>query len=128
MKVIVAGSRTITNYNLVKNAIDEARQTGLNITTIIDGTARGVDSLASRYAVEHGIDNIRMAADWKRFGKVAGRKRNELMAENGDALIAIWDGTSTGTKHMLECAKARNLQIVTVITPRNQNLKSDIGR
>lgn len=115
MKVIVAGSRTINDYEIVRNALDETRQRGLNITAIIDGTARGVDELASRYAVEHGIYNIRVPADWKHYGNGAGIMRNVQMAEIGDVLIAIWDGASRGTKHMIECAKARNMEIVKIL-------------
>jgi hypothetical protein len=33
------------------------------------------------------------------------------MAENAEALIAVWDGVSRGTKNMIEEAKARNLAV-----------------
>ncbi len=85
MKVIVTGSRDITDYYVVRKALDEARANELEITTIIEEGARGVDSLAARYAVEHGIVHIRVPADWKRYGRDAGRKRNEQMAVMGDA-------------------------------------------
>ncbi|ACM19078.1 protein of unknown function DUF2493 [Geotalea daltonii FRC-32] len=116
MKVIVAGSRGITDYELIRTALDEARNRGLNITAIVDGMARGIDCLASRYATENGIDNIRVAADWKRYGKGAGILRNEQMAEIADALIAVWDGKSPGTLHMIECAKAKGLKNISIIS------------
>lgn len=118
MKVIVAGSRYITDYDVVRKALDDARENGLEITTIIEGGARGVDSLAARYATEHGIEHIRVHADWKRYGRGAGRKRNDQMAAMGDALIAIWDGKSRGTRHMIDCARQRTL-LVKVISVTN---------
>ncbi len=114
MKVIVAGSRDITDYDIVRKALDEARENGLEVTTIIEGGAQGVDSLATRYAIEHGIEHIRVPADWKRYGRGAGRKRNEQMAVMGDALIAIWDGKSRGTRHMIDCARQRTLHVKVI--------------
>jgi hypothetical protein len=53
----------------------------------------------------------RFPADWDRFGRSAGPKRNKQMAEYGDALIAVWDGESRGTKTMIEFARERGLQV-----------------
>ena len=50
-------------------------------------------------------------ADWDQFGKSAGYKRNIQMAEHADALIAIWDGKSKGTMHMITEACKRNLRV-----------------
>ncbi len=119
MKVIVAGSRGITDYELIRTMLDDARKCSLDITAIIDGMARGVDSLASRYAVENGINNIRVPADWKQYGKGAGIRRNIQMAEIADALIAVWDFKSTGTRHMIQCARARGLKYISIIPADN---------
>lgn len=40
------------------------------------------------------------------------------MAEIADALIAFWDGSSKGTKHMIDIAKNKNL-LVRVIEYNN---------
>ncbi len=120
MKVIVAGSRDITDYDVVRKALDDARENGLEITTIIEGGARGVDSLAARYATEHGIEHIRVHADWKRYGRGAGRKRNEQMAAMGNALIAIWDGKSRGTRHMIDCARQQSLHVKVISVTNNK--------
>ena len=50
-------------------------------------------------------------ADWDLDGKSAGFKRNVKMAEYADALVAFWDGESKGTKHMIETAKEKGLDI-----------------
>lgn len=114
MKLIVAGSRDITDYEIVASAIDELVHKGMIITAIIDGTARGVDMLASRYAAEHGIENIRVPAEWKRYGRGAGKLRNIRMAEMGDALLALWDGKSSGTQIMIKVATSRGIPVHVV--------------
>lgn len=111
MKVIIAGSRDITDYNLVKNCIERSN---FNITVVISGNARGVDKLGERWAIEKNIPvelHPVTSEEWKRIGKSAGHKRNERMAKLADALIAIWDGKSNGTMNMLHQAVNNNLFI-----------------
>ena len=99
MKVIVAGSRTITDYRAVEVIIDRSR---FMITEFVSGAApRGVDALGERYAVAHGFIPRLFPADWDNLGKGAGFIRNQQMEEYSDALIAIWDGVSKGTMDMV---------------------------
>lgn len=110
MKVIVAGSRSITDYNLVKAAIEES---GFEITEIISGHASmklmedgtwlpSVDRLAEQYSWDVlGKEPRIYPARWKEFGKKAGILRNTEMSKYGDALVAVWDGNSRGTAHMI---------------------------
>jgi len=108
MKVIVAGSRTITDYEFLEHAITES---GFEITQIISGGARGVDSMGERFAREKNIQCRVMTANWDVYGKSAGYIRNEDMAKVADALIALWDGESKGTRNMINIAKRNNLKV-----------------
>lgn len=108
MRVIIAGSRSCSDIKTVFNAI---AQSGYTITSVISGTARGVDQLGERAAYVLGIPVVQYPADWELYGKSAGYKRNGLMANNADALIAIWDGVSKGTQHMITLAKLKGLQV-----------------
>jgi glycerophosphoryl diester phosphodiesterase len=99
MKVIVAGSRTINDTAEVSKAIENAK---IKITEIISGNARGVDTLAENYASMKHIQFTAFPADWDKYGKPAGAIRNDQMAKQADALIAIWDGVSSGTKDMIK--------------------------
>jgi hypothetical protein len=110
MKIIIAGSRTITDYQIIKKAIEDSQ---FQITEIVSGGAVGVDRLGERYARENKIPVKQFIPDWS-CGKVAGLKRNTEMANYGDALIAIWDGESRGTKHMIAEATKRHLKIFVV--------------
>jgi hypothetical protein len=64
-------------------------------------TAPGVDTLAERWAEQHGIPVMRFPADWKRYGRRVGSIRNQKMAEYAEALVAVWDGRSRGNLNMI---------------------------
>jgi len=108
MRTIIAGTRDIISYYQVVTAI---RESGFEITEVISGTARGVDSLGERWAREKNIPCQQFPAQWDKYGKSAGYRRNEDMAKVADALIAVWDGQSRGTKHMINIARTRGLQV-----------------
>lgn len=108
MRVIIAGSRTITSYKTVCEAIEAS---GFDITCVVSGTARGVDKLGEEWALRHAKSVKKFPAWWERYGKRAGYLRNEEMARNADALIAVWDGKSAGTKHMIDIANNAGLKV-----------------
>ena len=107
MKTIIAGSRTITDYGLV---IDAVRDSGFEIHEVVCGMARGVDLLGKRWAQDYGVDVKEFPADWNRHGKKAGFLRNLEMAEYADALVAVTSG-SLGTAHMIDIARAKGLKV-----------------
>lgn len=96
MKVIVAGSRTITDVALVLDLVTSA---GFEITELISGAARGVDSAVLMKPWACVVRKF--YADWDLFGKAAGHIRNKEQGLAGEALVAIWDGTSRGTLNMI---------------------------
>lgn len=108
MKVIIAGSRTITDLSIVETAIKASE---FDITKVVCGMARGVDLLGRDWALKHSIPVIQFPANWKEYGRAAGQIRNLAMAEYADALIAVWDGHSVGTKGMIHSASKRGLKI-----------------
>lgn len=97
MKVIIAGSRTITDKEFVYNVI---KNSPFKITEIVSGCARGVDALAIRYAEENKIWFKAFQPCWKRFGRSAAVIRNIDMGRYADAAIVIIDGTSNAALHM----------------------------
>lgn len=112
-RVIIAGTRTFTDYTLLQrecNHLLSEKQRTHNIV-VVSGTARGADTLGERYARERGFQLRRFPADWDKDGKKAGMLRNYRMADNADALIAFWDGTSRGTANMIDIARKKNLPV-----------------
>lgn len=98
MRVIVAGSREGFVARNVFEAIEESK---FPITEIVSGGARGVDRDGEYYAKCNNIPIKQFLPDWEKDGKAAGIWRNEDMAIYADALVALWDGKSKGTKHMI---------------------------
>jgi len=111
MKVIIAGSRTFTDYKKLCEICDPFLKDQTIIEIISGAYYKGADLLGVKYAAERGFRLTKFPADWKRLGRAAGPKRNQQMANYADALIAFWDGNSKGTKHMLQLAKSNHLKV-----------------
>ena len=111
MKLIIAGSRSFTNYQLLCQTLAPERH---RITQVLTGGARGADQLGFRWALKHHIRSRCFAADWERFGKSAGVRRNHQMAQAGDLLLAFWDGRSAGTRHMISCMQQLGKPVVVI--------------
>ena len=107
MKVIICGSRSLDDYGLVKNVMDEVAAR-INIDEVVCGEARGADSLGKRWAIENGIQIASFPADWNRYGGSTGAIRNEEMGNYADYVIAFWDGKSRGTQHMIHYMEQNN--------------------
>lgn len=108
MKTIIAGSRSITCPFVVAKCVE---QSGFLITEVVCGGARGVDRLGYEWAARNGIRVKSIIPDWDGRGRGAGLARNQDMADYADALIAIWDGESRGTKDMIDRANKKGLKI-----------------
>ena len=109
-KVIIAETRTFSDYHLLKDKCDAILQ---NITDIeiVSGCARGADSLGEKYAKENGLKLKLFPANWNKFGKLAGPYRNADMANYADALICFLVGKSRGSSDMIERAKNKKLLV-----------------
>lgn len=106
----IAGSRTITDYNTLLAGIDAAVAakviTPAHSYELVSGGAKGVDSLARRYAIERGLKLTELKPQYQHNNdRGAPLRRNHDIAAASDVLLAIWDGQSTGTAHMINCMK-----------------------
>jgi hypothetical protein len=111
MKLIIAGSRTFTDYQRLCQVLAPDRH---RITQVLTGGARGADQLGYRWAWKHAVRHQLFRAEWERFGKAAGMRRNHQMAQAGDVLVACWDGQSPGTRHMIQCMEQLGKPVVVV--------------
>lgn len=110
MKVIIAGGRNFNDYENLCHFCNKVLSNQTEIE-IVSGTANGADKLGEKYANDNGYPIKRFPANWDKYGKSAGYKRNAQMAEYADGLIAFWDGKSRGTKHMIDLAKRSGLKV-----------------
>lgn len=102
MKVVIAGSRTIDDYEAVCRAIEGS---GFTIDLVISGGAKGVDMLGVRWAKENKIQHCLFPPMWHELGKRAGMVRNRWMVKVADGVIVVWDGQSRGSGNTIICAE-----------------------
>ena len=117
MKVIIAGSRSINDFDIVQKAISLCP---FSISEVVSGGANGVDLLGEEYGRKENIPIKVFKPSWgnldvpgaivktNKYGEYnakAGIDRNEQMGNYADGLIAVWDGVSKGTDHMINYMK-----------------------
>lgn len=110
MKVIIAGGRDFMDFELLYTSCKKILG-NKEVEEIVSGCAKGADRVGEKYAEFNKIQIKKFPAEWDKYGKAAGYRRNKDMAEYADALIAFWDGKSKGTKHMIDLATANKLEV-----------------
>lgn len=108
-KVIVAGGRDFNDYERLEQVLNHLLKHKLPDVEIVSGKARGADTLGERYAHTLGLPVKAFPANWNAYGKSAGYRRNKEMAEYADACVVFWDGSSKGSKHMIDLALTHGL-------------------
>lgn len=108
MKLLIAGSRSITDFDLSPYIPQD-------VELIISGGADGVDTIAENYADKHKISKLILRPDYSRYKRAAPLKRNEKMVDISDSVLIIWDGKSKGTLHTVRYSqkKEKNLLLIT---------------
>ena len=112
MKILITGDRNWTD-----EAAIEQHLAGLGATEIIEGEARGADTLARIVAERRGWKIHKFPADWETHGKAAGPIRNDqMLKENPDLVVAFHDSlaTSKGTGHCVKRALAKKMVVYLV--------------
>ena len=129
VRTIIAGSRTVKEYETVKTAI-ELCPWHSTITEVVSGCQVSIDIDEHGKEIRYGVDYFgeqwakskmipikRFPAHWRRYGKPAGPIRNEEMARYADALIAVWVNRSRGTRDMIFKAEYNGLQVFIYEVP-----------
>jgi hypothetical protein len=111
MRTIIAGSRGLTHQAIVDQAVELS---GFVVSEVVSGTAQGVDALGESWAMARGLPIVEFPAKWigpRGLDRGAGHARNQLMANYAEALVAVWDGSSPGTRDMIKRATKRGLAV-----------------
>lgn len=100
MKLIIAGGRNIPSNIAKEKILQFFSALPFEVTEIVSGGARGVDTSAREMAHYLKIKFTEFPANWDVYGKSAGAMRNRAMGQYSDALLIIWDGRSRGSLNM----------------------------
>lgn len=114
MKVAVIGSRGLAVNNLEKYLPKET-------TEIVSGGAMGIDTCAREYAVKNNIKLTEFLPEYEKYGRSAPIKRNLLIIDYADYVLAFWDGKSHGTKYVIDNCKKKNKPVRILVKTENQN-------
>ncbi|MEY2153064.1 SLOG family protein [Rhodanobacter sp. 115] len=114
-RVIVAYSPRFNNYRLLRERLNHFTASFTGSPAIVVGGERGANTLGERYATRRELEIFRFPADWRRFGRAAGRLCHARMAWAASHLVAFWDGQSAETRNMIETAKADGLAVRIVL-------------
>lgn len=104
MKIAIVGSRNLKINNPEKYLPCDADE-------IISGGARGIDTCARDFAIKNGIKLTEILPDYEKYGRAAPIKRNDLIIDSADIVLAFWDGKSKGTKYVIETCRRKNKRI-----------------
>ena len=104
MKVAVIGSRGLQVDHL-GDYLSEG------VTEIVSGGAKGIDTCAKDYALRHGLKLTEFLPEYEKYGRGAPLRRNITIIEYADFVLAFWDGSSRGTKFVIDNCKKRNIPV-----------------
>lgn len=107
-KVLVCGGRDYGEADKVEEVLS-----ALDPSLIIEGGARGADSLARLWATKNGVHVCTVNALWDFYGKRAGHIRNSVMLSlNPDLVVALPGGR--GTANMVAQAREAGIEVLEV--------------
>ncbi|MCL2508190.1 MAG: DNA-protecting protein DprA [Oscillospiraceae bacterium] len=111
MKVAIIGSRGLQISNLEEYLPED-------VTEIISGGAKGIDTCAKIYALENNISYTEYLPEYAKYGKRAALIRNRQIVDRADLVLAFWDGISGGTAYTIKYAKSIGVRISVYIRNR----------
>lgn len=116
-RIIVCGNKDFKDRDYCLKKLKEIIPKYTN-PEIVSGHARGADKFGEEYAKMEGIKCTVFKAEWNHYGKAAGPIRNREMLnyamDETAIVIAFWNGTSRGTKNMVEQAQKAGVEVIII--------------
>jgi len=110
ISVIVCGGRDFSGDKFLYSILDRIHKQQ-HIATIIHGDARGADTFAGVWARKNNVLEYAEPADWDKYGKSAGYKRNAAMADLKPHMVIAFSG-GRGTQMMVNIANERSIKVM----------------
>jgi len=109
MKLAIIGSRKIEKLDLNEYIKEKPN-------VVISGGAKGIDTIAEEWALRNNIDIIIHRPNYEINGKKATWRRNDVIVDEADKIMAFWDGESTGTRYVINKAleTRKNIEIIFI--------------
>lgn len=111
MKVAIIGSRNLRN-DMLECFVPP------DVTEIVSGGALGIDTCAKEFALKNDYPYKEFLPDYKKYGRAAPIRRNDLIIDYSDLVLAFWDGKSAGTKYVIDRCKEIGKPIKAYINNR----------
>lgn len=112
--ILVNGTRGYYNYyefNVEMSKLLREKFAGKTVIFVSGKARSGADDMIITYCKTYGYPWVEMPADWERLGKRAGFIRNIEMVDVSSHLVSFWDGKSRGTKHTIDYANKKGLDV-----------------
>ncbi len=114
MKVLCCGDRNWSSFEIIRRELEKLDDN----TIIIEGCAKGADSISGYIARQLNYRVLEFPANWKRYGRSAGPIRNKQMLDEGkpDLVLAFHTNiqNSKGTKDMIEQSEKRGIKVMLI--------------
>ena len=114
-KVLICGDRNWLKWEPIRAWLCKLQDWGYD--TVVEGEARGADTLAREEAEQLGFTVLKFPANWNQYGRAAGPIRNREMLDQHPDLVLAFHGNisaSKGTRDTVEEAKRRGIPVVLV--------------
>lgn len=113
--VLVCGDRNWSDREALYRALD-GLHADHRITRLVEGEAKGADTMAREWAETRGVLVDPYPADWKRYGRSAGPRRNtQMLVEGQPNLVVAFHpniAKSKGTANMVRQASAAGIPVM----------------
>jgi hypothetical protein len=113
-RLLVTGSRTWHDAHTIEQALAVILDRHPEGVLLVHGACpRGADAIAAAYAARTPGYRIEAhPADWRRYGRAAGYRRNaEMIALGADGCAAFVRGSSPGSTSAVRLARAAGIPV-----------------
>lgn len=114
MKIAIVGSRKFVMINRIINKLLRLKDEYPDNLAFVSGGADGVDKVAKDFAKAKNIP-IQVIRPVNPEDKFSYLLRNAEIIALSDKIIAFWDGSSKGTKMVIDYAKARGKDVEVIM-------------
>ena len=111
-RILVTGSRDWKDRQTIYKVLDRHSRGG-RVTIVHGDCPTGADRMAQDWADMMSQESEKHPADWKKYGRAAGPKRNQAMVDLGaDICLAFVIPGSRGTIDCMKRAQKAGIEIV----------------